>query len=190
MSGWIIAGLGNPGLQYEKTRHNIGFRILDAYALSHGGRWNYDAYFNGMVAKVSEPINQILVKPLTYMNESGLCLGKVCRYFKLLPTSLLVVCDDASLDFGRAKLSVGGGDSSHNGLKSVSSHLGRDYVRYRVGIGSPLPGVVLADFVLNNFRQEESDQLTASMPKFLKDIELIIDKGSNNAMNFINQKSN
>lgn len=147
----IIVGLGNPGLQYEKTRHNAGFAFLDYLLDSHGCRWSANNQFHGDVADFAFGANKLLMlKPMTYMNKSGLSVGKMLRYFKLAPDELLVVHDELDLPEGVVKMKRDGGHAGHNGLRDIIAHIdSRDFYRLRVGIGRPASGENVADYVLS-----------------------------------------
>ena len=146
----LIVGLGNPGQQYEKTRHNAGFLFLDSLAKDLGCAWSNQSKFQGLFAECSiAQAKVILLKPDTFMNRSGQAVGKVCRYYKLLPEEILVVHDELDFNPGVVKLKKDGGHAGHNGLRDIIAHLGsKDFYRLRVGIGRPASGKSVADFVL------------------------------------------
>jgi PTH1 family peptidyl-tRNA hydrolase len=146
----LIVGLGNPGQQYEKTRHNAGFLFLDSLAKDLGCDWSNQSKFQGLFAECSiAQAKVILLKPDTFMNRSGQAVGKVCRYYKLLPEEILVVHDELDFNPGVVKLKKDGGHAGHNGLRDIIAHLGsKDFYRLRVGIGRPASGKSVADFVL------------------------------------------
>jgi len=158
----LVAGLGNPGREYARNRHNVGFMVLDELAQRHGGSWR--AKFNGEIADVRIDGHKVaLVKPQTYMNESGRTISAAMQFFKLQPDAVLVVHDESDLDRGRLQARRGGGLAGHNGLRSVAQHLGTpDFLRLRVGVGRPERGDPrpLADWVLSDFApHEEPDRL-------------------------------
>ncbi|HAV12173.1 MAG TPA: aminoacyl-tRNA hydrolase, partial [Opitutae bacterium] len=190
MSITVIAGLGNPGAKYRKTRHNIGFDVVDKLASKLGGVWKHDAKFEAEVAVVKHDDRKLmLVKPQTFMNASGRALGAILRYRKLDPSSLLVVYDDITLDVARAKLSHNGSGGGHNGITDLLEQVGNGFLRYRIGIGAkPHKEMDLADYVLGKFSQDDQTLLADSMPTYLDHISLVIDKGGEPAMNFINQR--
>jgi len=190
MSIAVIAGLGNPGLKYRNTRHNIGFDVVDRMAALAGAAWKKDARLNAEVAAVPYgALKLMLVKPQTYMNDSGRSLAAVLRYRKLTPDSLLVVYDDITLDLGRSKLSHKGSAGGHNGIADLMEHLEGVFFRYRIGIGSkPHKAMDLADYVLSQFSKDEQSLLADRMPTYLEHIALIVDKGIEPAMNLINQR--
>src|SRR5213592_78824 len=153
----LVAGLGNPGREYERTRHNAGWMVLDEVARRHGGSWR--SKFSGSLAEVRlGDLRLALLKPETYMNESGRSVGAAARFFKVEPESLLVVHDDVDLEPGRLQARRGGGLAGHNGLRSLAQHLGtQEFLRLRVGVGRPGRGDrrSVADWVLAPFAPDE-----------------------------------
>lgn len=147
----LIVGLGNPGRQYEKTRHNAGFLFLDALASKFGCPWINESRFQGVVSECHLSTGKVmLLKPETFMNRSGQSVGKIARYYKLMPEEILVVHDELDFDAGVVKLKRDGGHAGHNGLRDIMAHLGsRGFYRLRVGIGRPAVGKVVADYVLS-----------------------------------------
>jgi peptidyl-tRNA hydrolase, PTH1 family len=149
----LVAGLGNPGREYAATRHNVGWLIVDELVRRHGGSWR--SKFSGQLAEVRlDGLRLGLVKPETYMNESGRSIGAAVRFFKVDPGSLLVVHDDVDLDEGRLQARLGGGLAGHNGLRSIAQALAtQDFLRLRIGVGRPGRGDrrSVADFVLAPF---------------------------------------
>lgn len=190
MSIAVIAGLGNPGQKYRHTRHNIGFDVVNRLAADLSGTWRVEARFEAEVATVLAGSNKLLLlKPLTFMNDSGRSLGAVLRYHKLGPESLLVVYDDLTLELGRAKLSVNGSAGGHNGIANLLDLVGPGFARYRIGIGGkPHKEMDLADYVLSQFKPAERQIFTERMPEFIDHIRLIVDKGIESAFNIINQR--
>ncbi|MEO0510719.1 MAG: aminoacyl-tRNA hydrolase [Verrucomicrobiota bacterium] len=191
MSIAVIAGLGNPGQKYRNTRHNIGFDVIDRLATHLSANLRFEARFEAEVATAqTDQLKLMLVKPQTFMNDSGRSLGAILRYRKLGPESLLVVYDDLNLDLGRAKLSVNGSAGGHNGVADLLEKIGSGFVRYRIGIGNkPEKEMDLADYVLSRFQPDEKDILTARMPTYLNHIRLVVDKGIEPAFNTINQRT-
>lgn len=187
---YIIAGLGNPGKKYEKTRHNVGFDVIDMLAdkynisvleLKHKALIG-KGYINGQ--KV------ILVKPLTYMNLSGESIREVMEYYKAdAETDLVVISDDISLFPGQLRIRKKGSAGGHNGLKNIIKQLGENnFKRIRIGIGEQPDKYGLADFVLGHFNKEERISLEEAMEKAVKAIEMIIDDNTDAAMNEFNRK--
>jgi peptidyl-tRNA hydrolase, PTH1 family len=153
----LVAGLGNPGRGYENNRHNVGWMVVDELARRHGGSWR--GKFNGQLAEIRIDGHKVaLLKPETFMNDSGRPVQAALRFFKLDPDAVLVVHDEGDLELGRLQARLGGGSAGHNGLRSIQEHLGTpDFMRLRVGVGRPGRGDQrkLADFVLADFRPED-----------------------------------
>lgn len=152
----LVAGLGNPGREYARTRHNVGHMVCDELARRHGA--SFRSKFSGDLAEHRlDGLRVALLKPQTYMNESGRSVGAALRFFKLPPEQLLVVHDEVDLEPGRLQARRGGGLAGHNGLRSVAQHLGTpDFVRLRIGVGRPERGDPrpVADWVLTPFPPE------------------------------------
>jgi len=149
----LVAGLGNPGREYEQTRHNVGWLVADELARRHGG--SFRSKFSGRVAEVRlGDLRLALLKPETYMNESGRSVGAAARFYKAPPEQTLLVHDDVDLEEGRLQARLGGGLAGHNGLRSIAQHLGtNDFLRLRIGVGRPGRGDPrpVADYVLSPF---------------------------------------
>jgi peptidyl-tRNA hydrolase, PTH1 family len=153
----LVAGLGNPGREHERDRHNVGWMVVDELARRHDGRWR--SKFSGRVAEARVDGGRVaLLKPETYMNESGRSIGAAARFFKVEPGALLVVHDDVDLDIGRLQARLGGGLAGHNGLRSISQALGtQEFLRLRIGVGRPGRGDQrsVADYVLSPFAADD-----------------------------------
>lgn len=153
----LVVGLGNPGREYAGHRHNVGAMVVDELARRHSGSWK--GKFNGELAEVRVDDHRVaLLKPQTYMNESGRSVGAAARFYKLEPDAVLVVHDEIDLEPGRLQARKGGGLAGHNGLRSVAAHLqSPEFLRLRIGVGRPGRGDPRnpADFVLSNFTPEE-----------------------------------
>ncbi|NLW01823.1 MAG: aminoacyl-tRNA hydrolase [Clostridiaceae bacterium] len=152
----IVAGLGNPGARYHMTRHNVGFDTIDFLAV----QYRLTHFRSRHKALVAEGMMQgkkvMLVKPQTYMNNSGESLAEILSWYKADPAKLIVIYDDADLDPGKLRIRQKGGPGTHNGMRSIISHLGaEDFPRVRIGIGKPGSEMDLADFVLSRFTPEE-----------------------------------
>jgi peptidyl-tRNA hydrolase, PTH1 family len=152
----LVAGLGNPGREYERTRHNVGWLVADELAARVGG--SFRSKFSGKLAEVRlDDLRLALLKPETYMNDSGRSLGAAVRFFKVAPSDLVVVHDDVDLDEGRLQARLGGGLAGHNGLRSIAQALGSpEFLRLRLGVGRPGRGDPrsVADYVLSDFAPE------------------------------------
>lgn len=153
----LIVGLGNPGAEYEKTRHNAGFWWVDAIADAKRAAWQKETKFSGWTSKVEEGGREYaLLKPATFMNVSGKSVGAFLRFFKLEPGEMLVVHDELDLQPGAVKLKMGGGTGGHNGLEDIVEVLGtKDFWRLRIGIGHPGDKDLVPDYVLKKARREE-----------------------------------
>jgi peptidyl-tRNA hydrolase, PTH1 family len=150
----LVVGLGNPGREYAKHRHNVGAMVVDELARRHGGSWK--SKFSGRLAEVRVDDHRVaLLKPETFMNESGRSVGAAARFYKLEPDAVLVVHDEGDLELGRLQARKGGGLAGHNGLRSIAQHIGtQDFLRLRIGVGRPERGDPrpLADYVLSDFQ--------------------------------------
>jgi PTH1 family peptidyl-tRNA hydrolase len=160
----LVVGLGNPGREYARTRHNVGWLVVDELARRHGGSWR--SKFSGQIAEVRIDSHKVaLLKPETYMNESGRSVQAAARFFKVDPDAILVVHDEGDFDLGRLQARRGGGLAGHNGLRSIAKVLGtQDFLRLRIGVGRPGRGDrrSLADYVLSDFEpQDDADRIVA-----------------------------
>jgi len=182
----LVAGLGNPGREYEHTRHNVGWLVLDELARRHGGSWR--SKFSGSLAEVRLGDAKLaLLKPETYMNESGRSVAAAARFFKVPVESLLVVHDDVDLEPGRLQARRGGGLAGHNGLRSLAQHLGsQDFLRLRIGVGRPGRGDPrpVADWVLSPFAPEEDAD--ALISRAADAVETIVSDGLETAQQRFN----
>jgi PTH1 family peptidyl-tRNA hydrolase len=153
----LVAGLGNPGREYARNRHNVGWLVVDELARRHDGAWR--GKFNGKLAEIRIDGHKVaLLKPETYMNDSGRSVQAAMKFFKLEPDAVLVVHDEIDLPPARLQARLGGGTAGHNGLRSIASHLGTpDFLRLRVGVGRPDRGDRRkpADYVLSDFEPHE-----------------------------------
>jgi PTH1 family peptidyl-tRNA hydrolase len=160
----LVVGLGNPGREYERTRHNVGWMVVDELARRHDGSWR--AKFNGRVAEIRLDGHRVaLLKPETYMNESGRAVGAAARFYKVDPDAVLVVHDEGDFDLGRLQARRGGGLAGHNGLRSIAQHLDSyDFLRLRIGVGRPERGDrrSLADYVLSAFEPHDDAESIVS----------------------------
>ena len=160
----LVAGLGNPGREYARNRHNAGYLVLDELVRRHSGSWR--SKFSGQVAEIRVgDAKLVLLKPETYMNESGRSVGAAAQFFKVEPADVLVVHDEGDFDLGRLVVKFGGGLAGHNGLRSIAQHLKtQDFRRLRIGVGRPERGDPrsLADYVLADFEpHDDADDLVA-----------------------------
>ena len=157
----VIAGLGNPGARYARNRHNIGFMALEAIARTHQFG-PFRSRFSGSAADgVIGGERVMLLAPQTFMNESGRSVGEALRFHKLDLTSLVVIHDELDLPPGKIRVKIGGGNAGHNGLRSISAHVGNDYRRVRLGIGHPGDKALVHNFVLSDFAKSETGWVEA-----------------------------
>lgn len=179
----LIAGLGNPGREYQRTRHNVGFVVLDRLAADAQLRWDYSEKWSAGWAKG----DVIMVKPATFMNRSGEAVAAIANFYKIPPAEVLIVVDDLALPLGRLRLRTQGSSGGHNGLESVIEHFGTEAIpRLRVGIGAaPSHGAV--DYVLGRFFEEEKLLLDATIKRAAEAVKCAVDKGLFTAMNVFNQ---
>ena len=173
----LVAGLGNPGREFARNRHNVGWLVVDELVRRHGG--SFRSKFSGMLAEVRlGELRIALLKPETYMNESGRSVGAAMRYFKVESEALLVVHDDIDLEPGRLQARLGGGLAGHNGLRSLAQHVGtQEFMRLRIGVGRPGRGDPrsVSDWVLSSFEAE--DDVDAVVGHAADAVETIADEG-------------
>lgn len=187
----LVAGLGNPGRDYESSRHNLGWVVLDALAKKHGLTWKHAPQFSAEVARwdVGAGRTRWLVKPLTFMNESGRAVGAVARFYKIEPTEIVAVYDDLTIDLGLVKVTTTGSAGGHNGVASLLEHLGSGFVRYRLGIGPKHPAQMdMADFVLGKFTPEQQITVAQKLDHTVSGLELLLSRGVEPAMNQLNRR--
>jgi PTH1 family peptidyl-tRNA hydrolase len=186
---YIIAGLGNPGDRYAATRHNAGFeaaaRLRDKICTG-GVRIRFHAEIaSGLVG--TEKV--LVIRPLTYMNESGIALREITDFYKVPADHVIVMCDDIDLPFGHLRIRGKGSAGSHNGLKSIVNHIGTDFIRVRIGVGAQPEGWDLADYVLSQMSREQIAELASAEEKAADAAVCVIEKGLQEAMNrFITPK--
>ena len=185
---YLIIGLGNPGLAYQETRHNIGFKIVQAFAKKNNWKFRDTPQFNAaFVQGIIHDKKVMLLLPLTYMNKSGEAVKSCMDYFQVSLEKALVVADDIYLPFGQFRLRKEGSAAGHNGLKSIESHLGsQEYSRLKVGIGDREHGE-LADYVLARFSSEEQQTLPSLIDWAVSILDLYISRGIEEAMKRANE---
>lgn len=188
----LVVGLGNPGPEYARTRHNVGFLVADRLALDLGAGAGFDTRkFGAELAEARAGQERVwIMKPQTYMNHSGEAVGAALRFWKLGLDDLLVVHDEIELEPFRIQLKVGGGDSGHNGVKSVNAHAGsREYARVRVGVGRPPPVVDPADWVLGKWKKAEEAEVELAVERAADAARLVVELGAHKAMNQVNRRA-
>jgi PTH1 family peptidyl-tRNA hydrolase len=191
MSVTLIAGLGNPGREYAATRHNLGFTVIDALAASEGLKWKAESRFESETARwdVRPGVTRLLVKPQTFMNDSGRALRLLLDFHKLPVDALIVAYDDLNIDLGRVKVSVTGSAGGHNGIASLLEHLGSGFIRYRLGIGATRPADMdIKDFVLGKFSTEQNNVIDQNLTTFVDGLRLLMNRGYADAMNILNRR--
>ena len=154
---WLFVGLGNPGAKYDKNRHNVGFMVLDNIQDNEPAFSNFRSKFQGELSEGRLAGQKVaLLKPTTYMNNSGQSVVQVAKFYKILPENIIVFHDELDIKAGGVRVKQGGGNAGHNGLKSIQAHLGTpDFWRVRIGIGRPHPNADVSNYVLDNFSKEE-----------------------------------
>lgn len=186
---YIIAGLGNPTREYEKTRHNVGFDTIDVLAdklnTSVDEKKFKGLYGRGIIA--GEKV--ILLKPQTFMNLSGESVREAADFYKVDPEHIIVIYDDISLDVGQLRIRKKGSAGGHNGIKNIIAHLGtQEFPRIKVGVGDKPKGMDLADYVLGHFSKEDQAKMDEAFKDAADAAEMILDKGMDAAMNHYNMK--
>lgn len=184
---WLIAGLGNPELKYNGTRHNAGFAAIDKFCEKYGERLN-ETKFQGAYTKIKIGDEQvILLKPLTYMNESGKSIAPLANFYKIPPEHIIVISDDITLDPGRLRVRGKGSAGGHNGLKSIIACLGTDaFPRVRVGVGAKPDKMDLVAHVLGKFNQTDEKRMEEAYEEAVDACLAIMEQGVEKAMNLHN----
>ena len=181
----IVVGLGNVGKEYENTRHNAGFIAIDALAEKYGARIDR-VKFHALVSEANVGGKRVLLmKPTTYMNNSGVAIGEAAAFYKIPPENVIVLHDEISFDVGVMRIRRKGSAGGHNGLKSIIAHLSSDgFPRVKIGVGKkPTPDYDLVDFVLGKFSKEDMEKLKAENPDVISSVELMLDGKIEEAMN-------
>ncbi len=187
----LVAGLGNPGREYEATRHNLGWVVLDVLAKKHGLAWRHAPQFEAEIARwdLGAGRTRWLVKPLTFMNDSGSPIGAVARFYKIDPEAIAAVYDDLTIELGLVKVTVSGSAGGHNGVASMLEQVGDGFVRYRLGIGPKKPPQMeLSDFVLGKFTPEQQLIVSRQLDHYVQGLELLLSRGLEPAMNQLNRR--
>jgi PTH1 family peptidyl-tRNA hydrolase len=184
---FLVVGLGNPGKEYEGTRHNVGFELVDLLAQ----RLNAPRYKNELKAETAKTRiadeEVMLVKPQTYMNLSGDSVQSLAHYYKVLPARIVVAHDELDFEPGVVRLKIGGGHGGNNGLRSIIANLGADFVRIRIGIGKPPSADRGADWVLSRFDKKSRALIDEALVRGIEAIEAVMVQGAAKAMNEVNR---
>lgn len=180
---WLLAGLGNPGDKYQGNRHNIGFMAVERIADEYGFG-PFKSKFQGLVSEGRIGGRKVvLLKPQTFMNESGQSVRKAADFYKIAPERICVFHDELDLEPGKMRVKIGGGVAGHNGLRSIKSHLGTEhFMRVRLGIGHPGDKSRVSGYVLNDFSKAEQDWLGRMIPALADYVELLLEENDNDYM--------
>ena len=172
----LLVGLGNPTPDSNDNRHNVGFKIIDAINIKFGLS-KQKPKFKGLLTTGNISNKKVYaIKPLTFMNNSGICIRELIEYFKIDPENVIVFHDDLDVDFKKIKAKFGGSSAGHNGIESIDKFIGKDYSRVRVGIGKPEKKIQVSDFVLTNFSEEEKIELQKVIQNMIEALPILIDK--------------
>ena len=172
----LFVGLGNPTPDSKDNRHNVGFKIIDAINQKFGLS-KQKPKFKGLPTTGNIGEKKIYaIKPLTFMNNSGICIRELIEYFKMDASDVIVFHDDLDIDFGRVKAKFGGSDAGHNGIASIDKFIGKEYSRVRIGIGKPDPKISVSDYVLNNFNDDEIEKIEFITKNITDSLSILIDK--------------
>ena len=172
----LLVGLGNPTPDSNNNRHNVGFKIIDAINTKFGLS-KQKPKFKGLLTTGNISNKKVYaIKPLTFMNNSGICIRELIEYFKIDPENVIVFHDDLDVDFKKIKAKFGGSSAGHNGIESIDKFIGKDYARVRVGIGKPEKKIQVSDFVLTNFSEEEKEDLGKVIQNIIESMPILIDK--------------
>ncbi len=172
----LLVGLGNPTPDSNDNRHNIGFKIIDAINQKFGLS-KQKPKFKGLLTTGNIGNKKVYaIKPLTFMNNSGICIRELIEYFKIEAEDVIVFHDDLDVDFSKIKAKFGGSSAGHNGIESIDKFIGKDYSRVRIGIGKPEKKIEVSDFVLTNFSEEEKIELQKVIKNIIDSIPVLIDK--------------
>ena len=198
MAAWLVVGLGNPGPTYASTRHNVGFMVADELAARARTPFTAPRGMRGDVCETrvtasgfggvgADAQRVVLLKPRTFMNESGAAVAKACAFFKIDPDHVVAIHDELDLDFGQLRLKFGGGDNGHNGLRSMRSHLGTgDFFRARFGIGRPPGRQDAADYVLRPIPASLREDYAVETSRVADAVEALLVEGLTSAQNRFN----
>ena len=172
----LLVGLGNPTPDSNDNRHNIGFKIIDAINQKFGLS-KQKPKFKGLLTTGNISNKKVYaIKPLTFMNNSGICIRELIEYFKIDAEDVIVFHDDLDVDFAKIKVKFGGSSAGHNGIESIDKFIGKDYSRVRVGIGKPEKKIEVSDFVLTNFSEEEKEEIGKVIQNIIESMPILIDK--------------
>ena len=173
---FLFVGLGNPTPNSENNRHNIGFKIIDAINRKFGLS-KQKPKFKGLLTTGNINEKKIYaIKPLTFMNNSGICIRELIEYFKIDAQNVIVFHDDLDIDFGKIKTKFGGSSAGHNGIESIDKFIGKDYSRVRIGISKPKTKIAVSDYVLKDFDEDEKEELKKITNNIIESLSILLDK--------------
>jgi PTH1 family peptidyl-tRNA hydrolase len=183
---YLFVGLGNKGNEYKNTRHNIGFDFVDAFAEKYSSSWSKSKYNSDICDIRLDGVKITLMKPMTYMNESGVAVLGYKTAYKINNSQIYVFHDELDIDFGRIKYKIGGGSAGHKGIKSIDRSIGNDFHRIRYGIGrSQNPNIEVSDYVLSKFSSEEIVESKNIITKFVENFTINSLQNIQDLINFI-----
>ena len=172
----LFVGLGNPTPDSQNNRHNIGFKVIDAINQKFGLS-KQKPKFKGLLTTGNIGDKKVYaIKPLTFMNNSGICIRELIEYFKMDAADVIVFHDDLDIDVGKIKAMFGGSSAGHNGIESIDKFIGKDYSRVRIGIGKPESKISISDYVLNDFNDEEKEKLENITENIITSLNILLDK--------------
>ena len=172
----LFVGLGNPTPDSQNNRHNIGFKVIDAINQKFGLS-KQKPKFKGLLTTGNIGDKKVYaIKPLTFMNNSGICIRELIEYFKMDAADVIVFHDDLDIDLGKIKAKFGGSSAGHNGIESIDKFIGKDYSRVRIGIGKPESKISISDYVLNDFNDEEKEKLENITENIITSLNILLDK--------------
>ena len=172
----LFVGLGNPTPESQNNRHNIGFKVIDAINQKFGLS-KQKPKFKGLLTTGNIGEKKVYaIKPLTFMNNSGICIRELIEYFKMDAADVIVFHDDLDIDVGKIKAKFGGSSAGHNGIESIDKFIGKDYSRVRIGIGKPESKISISDYVLNDFNDEEKEKLENITENIITSLNILLDK--------------
>ncbi len=172
----LFVGLGNPTPDSQNNRHNIGFKVIDAINQKFGLS-KQKPKFKGLLTTGNIGDKKVYaIKPLTFMNNSGICIRELIEYFKMEAADVIVFHDDLDIDVGKIKAKFGGSSAGHNGIESIDKFIGKDYSRVRIGIGKPESKISISDYVLNDFNDEEKEKLENITENIITSLNILLDK--------------
>ena len=172
----LFVGLGNPTPNSENNRHNIGFKIIDAINQKYGLSKQKPKFKGLLTTGTIDGKKVYAIKPLTFMNNSGICIRELIEYFKIEAENVIVFHDDLDIDFGKIKTKFGGSSAGHNGIESIDKFIGKEYSRVRIGIGHPKEDIEVSDHVLQDFNDDEKEEISSITESITDSISILIDK--------------